>query len=411
MIEPTKVFTPELLVPAGSFDRFETGLLYGADAFYLGGKSMNLRAASAGFDWPELKQALTLAHETNRKIYFCLNAFPKDSQLSVMNDYLQQLADYEIDGLIIADPGVVRLAQTHLPNVSIHLSTQANTMNSETVKFWRDQEVSRINLARELSQEDIGGIRKTCPNIELEVFVQGAMCMALSGRCLLSSYMNNRSANLGACAHPCRFDYRSVELVLEEKSREGHPVWALSQDEEYSTIFGTNDLCLIDYLEWFVKAKINALKIEGRTKSTSYLAVVVDVYKTALLDIAQNNFRPTLYWEELKQLGGRHLDSGFFLPERQSFIADITPTKPICAQVLSQETDDKFKLQIKSKWNTSKNIELILPGLKRPVVIPKEYSVENGFGEPLSEVNPSKDVYLRTDSTVLKPGMFIRLAY
>ncbi|MFW6415446.1 MAG: peptidase U32 family protein [Thermodesulfobacteriota bacterium] len=402
---------PEILAPAGNPERLQTALTYGADAVYLGGPELNLRAQSQGFDWEELDLALDRAHTAGKKIYFCLNIFPVEEQLPVTEDYLQKLEQRPLDGLIVADPGLVALARRTVPQIPIHLSTQANTTNSASVNFWKDMGVKRVNLARELNLRQIRKIRDHAPDTELESFVHGAMCMAISGRCLLSSYLNQRSANQGWCTHPCRYDYRVVSLGLEERKRPGKTIWETRQEAEYSDILASEDLCLIKYLGWFVNNNINALKIEGRMKTSSYLAQVVDIYKTALQDLSQNRFRPGLYFSELGHTSSRPLGTGFFLPTgRRTLLQpakDKMPT-PVLAKLLYQESEDSWLISVRHRFEQKSGFRILLPGLQRPQLKAGEFALENLEGERVNTLHSGLQGKLRSDRPELKPGILLR---
>lgn len=402
---------PELLLPAGAWEQFQAGLLYGGDAFYLTVGDLSLRAAAQGFTWESLREAINLAHQQDKKIYFCLNIFAYEKHLASVRETLARLQDYAIDGLIIADPGILSLARKALPSIEIHLSTQANTSNSESVKFWLEQGVSRLNLARELSYREIRAVREACPDAELEVFVHGAMCVAFSGRCLMSAYLNQRSANLGACAHTCRYEYRPVALPLEESYRQGRASWELEEDHEFTRILEADDLCLVRYLNWFVAAGIDALKVEGRTKSSGYIAHAADTYKTALQDVMRGERRLSLYYEELAQAGSRPLTTGLFLGKQRS-IPQITaaPKHPIFAQIIEPISDDKWLIQIKRKWVAGNDITIMLPGLQRPVISAGDYGIGKVNGEKLAVANPGLPVVLRLQHTELQSRLFLCLA-
>lgn len=396
---------PELLAPVGSLEQFMAGLTYGADAFYLSTSNLSLRAQTRGFSWDDLDKALILAHGNLRKVYYCLNLFAYEKHLSAVKDTLIELQHYPIDGLIIADPGVINLAQEYLPNIPIHLSTQANTSNSEAIKFWQQHGVTRVNLARELDYKAIRAIKKQCPNTELEVFVHGAMCMAISGRCVLSKYLNDRSANLGLCTNPCRFNYKPYKLIVEESERPNQPLWELEEDQDYTHILAADDLCLVKYINWFKTAQIDCLKIEGRTKSEIYTAQVVDVYKTAILD---SNRRLDLYMDELQQIGDRDFSNGFFMGHPKKIAIKQKPSKPIFAKIIEKQSADKWLIQIKTPWHIGKNIQIMKPGLERPEIKAENYMLENEKGEQLSSAHPGTNVYLRAQNKDLKNNLFLR---
>ncbi len=406
------VFLPEILAPAGNFDRFLTAIKYGADAVYLGGSDLNLRAKAKGFDWEELSQATFIAHKQNKKIYFCLNIFPKDKHISKIKDVLYRLKDIGIDALIISDPGVIDLAQTIVPDIPIHLSTQANTTNSLSVRFWSKIGVKRINLARELNLLEIYKIRKQNNDIELEVFVHGAMCLAYSGRCLLSEYLNQRHANLGLCTHPCRYQYKIKEIILEEKTRVGENLWRIKENDEYCEILSCDDLCLINFIKWFVKNQINGLKIEGRTKTSSYVGPVVDVYKTAIKDLVfKKQFRSSIYLNEILKTTTRTLSTGFFLYPKKNIIPIIkneSKNFPILAKIIRKEGIDKWLIDVRHRWNKEDKFEILVPGLKRVPIFSPNYKLETKEGIETEVLHSGQQGYLRYESDILEEGLLLR---
>lgn len=400
---------PELLAPAGNFERFQTALVYGADAVYLGGKDLNLRAQAQGFAWSELGQALDLAHQKDRKIYYCLNILPREEDLLSLRERLGRLKDYPVDGLIVADPGVVTLAKEIVPDIPIHLSTQANTTNSLAVRFWQQLGVTRINLARELNLKTIRSIRQEVQDLELEVFIHGAMCLAISGKCHLSAYLNQRSANLGLCTHPCRYAYRIIKVGLEEKKRPGKTTWELHEGNDYSNILASEDLGLIKYLAWFINNRINALKIEGRMKTSSYLGPIVDTYKTALQDYQTGHFRTTLYLEELSKTVSRPLSTGFFLPgTRKIHLQPKDQKPPVLGKVISQEQKNTYVISVRHRWFANSSIQILLPGLRRPCLKPQDYGLEDEAGNSLTVAHSGSEIRLKCDFPFLAPNLLIR---
>ncbi len=266
---------PELLAPAGNLEKCRIAFLYGADAVYAGGKDHNLRSYAGNLDSEELAEACALAHRLGKKLYVTVNAFARQADLETLPGFLQYLQDIRADGIIVSDPAVVTLARRWAPGVPLHLSTQANTTNSLSVHFWKSQGISRINLARELTFDElaeISGIHET----ELEIFVHGAMCISYSGRCLLSAFLNNRSANRGLCTQPCRWSY---SLVEEKRPGEYFPV---REDSRGSYIFNSKDLCLLGRLGKLMALGMDAFKIEGRMKGALYLASVIRTYRQAI---------------------------------------------------------------------------------------------------------------------------------
>jgi putative protease len=401
---------PELLVPVGSPDKLGPALRYGADAVYLGGKALSLRAGTGGFSFPELGEAVKLAHAKKAKVYFALNLLAWEEHLPGVEGYLEELAGIDVDGLIIADPGIIAMAMRRVPHIPVHVSTQANTSNSATAGFWRDLGARRVNVARELGAARIRAMISKVPDLEFEIFVHGAMCMAVSGRCLLSSHLTGRSGNLGQCAHPCRFDYKVTAVRLEERLRPDQDTWELRCGGEFSQVMAAEDLCLIKYLNWFRKNGVASLKIEGRMKTPSYLAQVTDIYRTALDDLAAGTFRTGLYLEELQQLATRPLTSAFFTPRSVTLLPALSRslTKNIVGRLAEPVGGDCWIMDVKHRFEVGAPIEILLPGLRRPVIAAEHYGVENAEGEKLSTVHGGMRVMLRCGHPGLEAGMFLR---
>lgn len=298
---------PELTAPAGDLEKLKTAIRYGADAVYAGGQNFSLRAAATNFTEAEMAEGIAFAHQHHKKVYVTVNVYGHDMHLQNVPSYLKGLRDMGVDALIISDPGIFRIALETVPEIPIHISTQANCTNSSAALFWQQLGAKRIVLARELSIAESAVIAENT-KIELEMFAHGAMCMALSGRCLLSSFMAKRGANLGDCAQPCRWEYR-----LEEKKREGN-YFPIEEDRWGSYIFNSKDLCMIEYLPQIMAAGICALKIEGRMKSAYYVANVVRIYRQAIDSCWQN---PNEYFvkkewkEELSKVSHRQYTGAF----------------------------------------------------------------------------------------------------
>ncbi len=267
------------MAPAGSFAKFETALRFGADAVYLGGKNFSLRTFADNFTEDELRRAVALAHERKKKVYVTANVFARNADFCRLREYFRFLEEIGTDGVIISDPGVVYLVKEVAPKLAIHLSTQANTTNKYAVKFWNEQGVSRIVLARELSLVEIKEIHEFVPEMELEAFVHGAMCISYSGRCLLSDYLDGRSSNRGACVQSCRWRYEVRAL----NPTNGQADWLpLEEDEKGTYIFNSKDLNMMSYLKEMAGAGIRSFKIEGRMKSGYYLATVINAYRRVM---------------------------------------------------------------------------------------------------------------------------------
>jgi len=400
---------PELLCPAGNMERLITCLTYGADAVYIGAQGFSLRAKGANFSLNKIKEAVSLVHLYGKRIYLCLNAYLYDHQIKGFEDFLKQLEDVPVDAIIAADIGVISIIKKHLPKIPIHLSTQANTCNSYSVSFWKEMGIKRINLARELNLNNIKSIRKNNPEIELETFIHGAMCLAISGRCYLSAYLNNRSANQGLCTHPCRFLYKIRGIAVEEQQRPDKILWEYFEDEPFSAFFSTEDLCLIKYLKWFIVNKIDSLKIEGRMKTSSYLGPVVDTYATAINDVLNKRFRLDKYIKELSSATTRICNTGFFLPNRR--VAVLTPSKqknPIVFKVIKKISSNKYMISVRHKVDCSADLEILVPGLVRVKISANTYSFEDMEGNILKEVNSGIECYFRYDTDMLKENYLVR---
>ena len=266
---------PELLAPAGSFKKLETALLYGADAVYVGGKDFSLRAYADNLDETELIKAVDLAHSKGAKVYVTVNIFPKNSDFPEAKRYFRYLEEIGADAALVTDAGFVALAKKVAPSLPIHLSTQANTLNKYAVRFWAEQGISRVVLARELTLEEIAEIAAYNPSTEIETFVHGAMCISYSGRCLLSNYLAGRDGNRGECVQACRWHYRITETARNESAE-------LVEDERGAYILNSKDLNLLRELPRLTEAGVKSFKIEGRMKSEYYLATVVNAYRRAI---------------------------------------------------------------------------------------------------------------------------------
>jgi putative protease len=319
MTNPLKAATlgpriPELLAPAGNYEKLVTAIHYGADAVYLGGKAFSLRARAANFDEAGLRQAIAYAHAHGVKVYVTVNIFAHNRDLAELAPYLHMLRDAGADGLIVSDPGILSIARQIVPDLPLHLSTQANMTNTASAGFWAAQGVGRLNLARELGLEEIRAMR-AATGIELEVFVHGALCISYSGRCMLSTYFTGRNANQGDCAHPCRYSYALVE---EKRPGQYFPV---EEDERGTYIFNSRDLCLLNRLPALIDAGVDAIKIEGRMKSVGYVGAVVRLYRLALDWIGEQLFSglsadslvlPEVFHKEMNKIGTRGQTENFF---------------------------------------------------------------------------------------------------
>lgn len=299
---------PELLAPAGNMEKMKMALLYGADAVYLGGQMFGLRAFGGNFTQEELKEAVDFAHALQKKVYVTVNIFPHNSDIDKLPDYLRYLASIKVDAILVADLGVFSLARKLVPELSIHISTQANSTNWAAVNAWQELGAERVVLAREMSLKEIREIRAKCP-AELEMFIHGAMCISYSGRCLLSNYFTGRDSNRGSCAQPCRWKY-----ALVEETRPGQ-YFPVMEDDRGSYIFNSKDMCLMPNLAEVIESGIDSLKIEGRMKSVHYAASVTKAYRLAIDSYFADPERFSVkdeWLEELDKVSHRAYTTGFY---------------------------------------------------------------------------------------------------
>ncbi len=313
----------ELLSPAGNFEKLKIAIHYGADAVYFSEKSFSLRNFSGNFTKEELFGAVNYAKEKSVKTYIACNIYSRNAEQEEICRYLHFLSDVNPDGVIIADPGIIASAGKIIPDIPVHLSTQANTTNYNTAVFWENQGVSRVNLARELSLDEIIEINQKT-NIETEVFVHGAMCISYSGRCLLSSFLSQRDSNRGACSHPCRWKYSVVE---ELRPGDHMPV---HEDNRGTYIFNSKDLCMIEHIPELIEAGVDSLKIEGRMKGINYLASVVKTYREAIDNYYHNKETYRIKKEWITQLGrinNRGYCTGFFYNNPSDYTLNYTKKK------------------------------------------------------------------------------------
>ena len=300
----------DLLAPAGSLAKLKYALVYGADAVYIGGEEFSLRVAAKNFTADEIKEGIDFAHNLGKKVYITANIIPHNDDIKKFPEFVREVDALGADAIIISDPGMFALAKKCAPRLDIHISTQANNTNFESAKFWHSQGAKRVILAREMSFDEIREIRENTPSdLELECFVHGAMCISYSGRCLLSNYMTHRDANMGACAHPCRWKYALVE---EKRPGEYMPVF---ENERGTFIYNSKDLCMIERIPEIIESGITSLKIEGRVKNELYVATVVKAYRREIdayyKDKKNYKFNPENL-EELKKISYRGYTTGFF---------------------------------------------------------------------------------------------------
>ncbi|HKL00816.1 MAG TPA: U32 family peptidase C-terminal domain-containing protein [Desulfotignum sp.] len=355
---------PELLAPAGNLEKMEIAIHYGADAVYLAGKDFSLRNYSGNFTDTELEQAVALARSHNVKVYLACNIYSRNAEQDRITTFLEKIGKINPDAVIISDPGIIFQSQKTIPHVDIHLSTQANTTNYNSARFWHTLGVRRVNLARELSLKEIAGIAGRV-DIETEVFVHGAMCISYSGRCLLSTFLTNRDSNRGLCSHPCRWQYAVVE---ELRPNEFYPV---TEDERGTYIFNAKDLCMIGHIPELIGAGITSLKIEGRMKGIHYLAAVVKTYRDAIdayMDDPAGYRVHSRWYQELARVFHRDYSTGFFFDTSDAGVPNYKNTHQgdihsFIGKILTPLEDGCHLVEIRNKISRTDRVQILSPGI------------------------------------------------
>lgn len=375
----------ELLVPAGGPETLKEAVLYGADAVYIGGESFSLREKADNASVSELKECVEFAHAHQVKVYITANVFAHNEDLSEVRKYFEELRGVQPDALIISDPGVFTLAREILPEVDVHISTQANNTNYETYNFWHRLGAKRVVAGRELSLKEIKEIRKHIPEeMEIEAFVHGAMCISYSGRCLLSNYMTGRDANQGACTHPCRWKY-----ALMEESRPGE-YFPVEENERGTFIMNSKDLCMIEHLPEMMDAGIQSLKIEGRMKTILYVTTVARVYRKALDDYEKDPelYKKNLPWyrDEISKCTYRDFTTGFFFgkpgSDSQVYDANTYVTKAVfMGNVNEIDSENRAVFLQRNKFLAGDTLEIMKPNGEN--IETKILKIENEAGEVL----------------------------
>lgn len=387
---------PELLMPAGNVEKLKYAIKYGADAVYLGVVDFSLRAMRKGelITLENLKTAISTAQQMGAKAYLTLNIFGFNSDIKALESSMDIIADSNPDALIISDVGIMRLAKKYMPNTDIHVSTQANILNYEAVRFWQDMGATRAILARELPIKDVAEIKQKVPEMELECFIHGAQCVSFSGRCLLSDYMTNgeRKANSGNCSQPCRWSYKLVE-----ETRPGQ-YYEIEENEKGTHILSTKDLCLVKHLKEMIEAGIDSFKVEGRTKSLYYVSAVAKAYREAIDTVLKNpdaDMQP--YYDELLKVGNRGYTTGFYLGEgypKDGYSYDIS--KGLAgADFLCEfwgKEGDYYKIKTKNKFNKNEDIEVISPDEK---FVTQVTEIKNMKGEELELANTNDELLVK----------------
>lgn len=372
----------ELLVPASSLEVLKVAVIFGADAVYIGGEVFGLRAKAKNFTLEEMEEGIIFAHEHNVKVYVTANILAHNGDLEGVRKYFRELKKIKPDALIISDPGIFTIAKEEVPEIEIHISTQANNTNYGTFRFWWNQGAKRVVTARELSLEEIRTIRKNIPeDMEIETFIHGAMCISYSGRCLLSNFFTGRDANRGACTHPCRWKYSVME---EKRPGEYFPVY---ENDRGTFIFNSKDLCMIEHIPDLMEAGIDSFKIEGRMKTALYVATVARTYRKAIDDynISREEYEKNLPWyqEQISNCTYRQFTTGFFygkpdentqIYDNNTYIREYT----YLGIVGEKNEEGLYRIEQRNKFCVGENIEVMKPDGRNVQVTVKRITDEEG---------------------------------
>lgn len=400
----------ELLVPAGSLEVLKVAVDYGADAVYIGGQAYGLRAKADNFSIEEMKKAVKYAHAKNAKVYVTANIFAHNYDIEGMKAYFEQLKDTGVDAVLVSDPGIFMLAKETMPDMELHISTQANNTNYLTYNFWYNMGAKRVVTARELSLVEIKQIREHIPeDMEIESFMHGAMCISYSGRCLLSSYFTGRDANRGACTHPCRWKYHIVE---ETRLGEYMPV---NEDDRGTYIFNSKDLCMIEHIPEMIDAGIDSFKIEGRMKTALYVATVARTYRKAIDDYMESPelYRSNMeyYKSEIAKCTYRQFTTGFYFgkTDQDSQIYDNNTYIKNCTYIgnVQEVTEDGLvAFEQKNKFSVGEEIECM--NFDGTNTVCRVEEIYNDRMEPMeSAPHPKMQLYVKLDRPV-SAGMILR---
>ncbi len=396
----------ELLSPAGNIEKLETAFAYGADAAYMGLTRFSLRKNAGNFSDDDLERVRALKERTGKKIYVTMNILFKESQMEALHGMRDEIARWPFDAFIVSDIGTVPFLRKNFPDRQLHLSTQASCINSESARMYHDMGFSRVILGREASLDDIRRIKDKVPELELEAFVHGAMCMAYSGRCLLSAHLAGRSGNQGDCSHTCRWNYR---LALEEEERPG-TYYPIEEYGDYTTILSSKDLCMIDHVRELEDAGLSSLKIEGRMKSVYYVAVVTRAYRKAI-DMDRD---ADIYRRDLFDVSHREYTTGFFFSSNAiDTPSDVSrPTSYgyernyiFLGSVLGRMPDGSYRLDVRNQIRKGDLVEFIGPDV--PNLSDRDLILIDGEGNETDQLDHGKPGYIRTPLD-LREGYIMR---
>ncbi len=409
----------ELLMPAGNLRKLKMAILYGADAVYLGTPDLSLRTKSQ-FSLEEVVEGVAFCHAHGKRAYLTLNLFSHNKDIPKLEEYIDTVRKVNPDGLIIADPGVLQFVKDRAPDLPLHISTQANVSSWLSVKFWQQQGAELVVLAREVSFSELSEIREKCPDIKLEAFVHGAMCMTYSGRCLLSNFMSERGANQGNCANSCRWNYKvrmrlkdgtvkpldinednadMFEFLLEEGCRPGE-LMPIEEDGRGSYILNSRDLCIMPKLDDYLRIGVDSLKVEGRGKSEYYAAIVARAYRMAIDDYYEDpeNWTPHKYMRELESVGNRGYTLAFHDGRLSNYSHDYEQTEALAqweyAGVVTEVTEDAFHVAVKNKLEAGEVLDFVSP-ISRETVLLRMYEFELITGEIKDAVHGGAQATIR----------------
>ncbi len=396
---------PELLAPAGDWEKLQMAVLYGADAVYLAGTSFGMRSFAGNFSDEELPRAVDFAHRHGVKVHATVNTMPRSGEVDRLPEHLEKLNGAGVDALILADLGAFTLAGKYAPRCQRHISTQQSIANYACAQAWFDLGAQRVVLARELGMDEIREIRRRVdPALELETFCHGAMCVSYSGRCLLSNYMTGRDSNRGACAQPCRYQYALME---EKRPGEYFPVF---EDEKGTYIMNSRDMCMIDHLDDLMDAGVDCLKIEGRAKSAYYAAIVTGAYRHVLDDVAAGRPVDPVWRDEVEHVSHRHYSTGFFYGQPGQFYEDARYIRDwqICAVVMGCTPEGLATLSLRNKFACGDQVEVVGPDTK-PFSMTAPMMTDSQ-GLPLTEPKTPQMVFTMQLPHPVPPMSFVRHA-
>lgn len=400
----------ELLSPAGDMNKLKTAFYFGADAVYIGGKNFSLRALAGNFTNEEIVEATNYAHSIGKKVYVTVNILARDTDLDKASEYFKFLEETGVDGAIISDTGLIHLALTVAPNLSVNVSTQANLLNSLAVSFWKDLGVKRVILARELSLNEIETISKKVPDIEIETFIHGAMCIAYSGRCLLSDYRTGRSSNRGACVQACRWNYE----IREKDSETGF--MEMQEDERGTYIMNSKDLNLLDYIAELDKAGVCSFKIEGRMKSEYYLATVVNAYRRAIdayYEQGASYKENPLFQDELKKTAHREFTTAYLHGANDRTVnyddSQSKGTHKFIANVLDYDRETKTAtIEMRNRFKVGDELEVLSPSNSFNQII-KVVEMQDEKGKIVEDAKIVQQILKLKTAVSLSKGDILRI--